>query len=329
MHVAARIEQWPMKEPFNIAGKSFTDAELLVVEVEQDGWRGRGEACGVYYRNDLPPRMVGQIDALLATSPVFGRTELQSLLPAGGARNALDCALWELEAAKLGSSVSRLAGITALRALPTVFTIGVEPPEEVARRAERMTHARAIKLKLAGDGWDADRLRALRTVRPDVWLGVDANRGFDRAALIDHLPLFAALGVALIEQPLPIGREADMAGLDRTIPFAADESVQTLGDLAALVGLFDVINIKLDKCGGLTHALEMVTEARRLGFRLMVGNMTGTSWSQAAGFVIGQLCDYVDLDGATFLAGDREVAVHYADGTIHCPDSVWGTGVRL
>lgn len=318
-----------MKEPFNIAGQSFADAELLVVEVDNDGWRGRGEACGVYYRDDLPPRMVGQIDALLATNPVFDRAELQFLLPPGGARNALDCALWELEAARAGCSVSRLAGVAEPQPLPTVFTIGVEPPDEVARRAARMTHAHSIKLKLAGDGLDADRLRALRAIRPAAWLGVDANRGFDRATLVDHLPLFAELGVALIEQPLPIGREAEMAGLDRAIPFAADESVQALDDLASLVGLFDVINIKLDKCGGLTHALEMAAEARRLGFRLMIGNMTGTSWSQAAGFVIGQHCDYVDLDGATFLAEDREVAVHYAEGTIHCPDDVWGTGVRL
>jgi L-alanine-DL-glutamate epimerase-like enolase superfamily enzyme len=140
------------------------------------------------------------------------------------------------------------------------------------------------------------------------------------------LDLFRETEVALIEQPLPIGCEGEMAGIDRTIPLAADESVQHSDDLKGLVGLFDVINIKLDKCGGLTHALAMEDEARGLGFRTMVGNMTGTSWSQAPAFVLGQRCDYVDLDGPTFLSADRDPGVRYEAGLVHCPDAVWGLG---
>jgi len=315
-----------MRSPFRISGKEFTSAEIVVVEARDGAHCGRGEACGVYYTGDLPDRMVAQIEALMPVAGTLNRESLQQLLPAGGARNAVDCALWELDAARAGKPVWQLAGLDAVRPLPTVFTIGIDSVGEMARQALGMTHARAIKIKLAGDELDAARVRVIRAARPDVWLGIDANRGFDRAGFLALLPVLHEAGVSLVEQPFAIGREGDMAGIDRSIPVAADESVQQIGDLPGLVGLFDIINIKLDKCGGLTHALAMEQEARRLGFRVMVGNMTGTSWSQAAGFVLGQRCDFVDLDGPTFLAGDRDPSVRYADGMIHCPDTVWGLG---
>lgn len=326
MKLDVRIECWPMRSPFRISGKEFTSAEIVVVEARDGAHRGRGEACGVYYTGDLPDRMVAQIEALMPAADLLDRASLQHLLPAGGARNAVDCALWELDAARAGKPVWQLAGVDAVRPLPTVFTIGIDTAEKMASQAQGMTHARAIKIKLAGDGHDAARVRAIRAARRDAWLGIDANRGFDRAGFLTLLPVLHETRVSLIEQPFAIGRESDMVGIDRSIPVAADESVQQIDDLHGLVGLFDIINIKLDKCGGLTHALAMEQEARRLGFRVMVGNMTGTSWSQAPGFILGQRCDFVDLDGPTFLADDRDPSVHYADGMIHCADTVWGLG---
>ena len=320
-----RAERWPMKSPFRISGKSFTDAELVVVELSRDGRRGRGEACGVYYRGDDTARMLDELSDLRAdVENGLDRMALQSRLGACGARNALDAALWELEADCKGLPVWQLAGLADVRPLPTVFTIGIDEPAIMATAARAMTHATAIKLKLSGDGRDGERLQAVRAARPDAWLAVDGNRGFSPSELNALMPVLEAVGVQLLEQPFPIGEEEAMRDIRCAIPTAADESVQDIHDLEALTGLFDMINIKLDKCGGLTHALEMEREARRLGFQVMVGNMTGTSWSQAPAFVLGQRCDLRDLDGATFLAADREIAVTYEAGHIQCPDTVWG-----
>lgn len=325
MRFEARVERWPMRSPFRISGQEFIEAEMLVVELRDGDHVAHGEACGVYYRGDGPGRMLDMAlsvgDAVTAGAD---RTALQDLLPDCGARNAVDCALWDLEARRTGRPVWALAGLAASVPLPSFFTIGIDTPDVMAARARAMTHARSIKLKLSGDGEDAARVTAVRAARPDVWLAVDGNRGFTIDSINALVPDLEAAGVRLLEQPLAIGRETDMEGLDGAIPTAADESVQTLADLPGLVGLFDIINIKLDKCGGLTHALAMEKAARRLGFQVMVGNMTGTSWSQAPAFVLGQSCDYCDLDGPTFLAADRTPALWYQDGLVHCPDSVWG-----
>lgn len=325
MEFEARIEHWPMRSPFRISGITFTQAELFVVEIRDGDHIGRGEACGVYYRDDLPPLMLEQVACVShAIRAGADRVALQSLLPACGARNAIDCALWELEARRTGRPVWALAGLERADPLPTVFTIGIDEPDRMAAQAAAMHHATAIKLKLAGNEDDRGRVEMVRVARPDAWLGVDANRGFTIDGINALVPALERAGVALLEQPLALGDEAAMAGIDGTIPTAADESVQDCGDLEQLVGLFDIINIKLDKCGGLTHALEMERRARDLGFGVMVGNMTGTSWSQAPAFVLGQRCDYRDLDGPTFLAADRSPALWYADGMVHCPDTVWG-----
>jgi L-alanine-DL-glutamate epimerase-like enolase superfamily enzyme len=325
MEFEVRQERWPMRTPFRISGMEFTDAELVVVELRDGQHIGRGEACGVYYKGDDPARMI-EMAQQVANDIRAGatRAELQQLLPASGARNAIDCALWELEARRTGTPVWALTGLAKAPPLPTFFTIGIDTPEEMARRARDMIHATAIKLKLSGDGGDAARVEAVRTARPEAWLAVDANRGFTIDGINALIPCLERARVALVEQPLALGHEAEMAGLDGSIPTAADESVQDIDDLAPLVGLFDIINIKLDKCGGLTHALAMEAEARRLGFKVMVGNMTGTSWSQAPAFVLGQRCDFCDLDGPTFLVGDREDALWYDAGKVYCPDTVWG-----
>jgi L-Ala-D/L-Glu epimerase len=326
--LSAEREAWPLARPFRISGNVFHSLDVVVVTLHDRGKVGRGEACGVGYRNDTASRMMAQlteIAALPGDNPLT-RASVQKLLPAGGARNALDCAAWELEARQRGCSVWQLAGVCEPRRLLTTFTVGADEPDAMAERARSYAGARAVKVKLTGDdiGIDIERVRAVRNACPNVWLGVDANQGYCRERLLRLMPELVAADVQLLEQPLAVGREAEMEGLDSPIPVAADESVQTIEDLPRLVGRFDVINIKLDKCGGLTHALRMAHEARRLGFKLMVGNMLGTSWAMASAFVVGQWCEIVDLDGPLFFSSDRQPAVAYRDGYIECPDEVWG-----
>lgn len=324
LHVA--IEAWPLAKPFRIAGNVFAESRGVFVTIDDGEHRGRGEAQGVYYRSETAESMAAQIEAVRdAIEAGADRGDLQTLLPAGGARNALDCAYWELESHRAGVPVWKLAGLATPRPLLSTWTIGGDMPDVMARDAVGYTGARSLKLKLIGDGLDADRVRAVRAVRPDAWIGVDANQGLDRQKLIDLLPALVEAGVALIEQPVPVGADASLAGLGSPIPIAADESVQTLDDLAALKGRYNVVNIKLDKCGGLTEGLAMANAARDMDLRVMVGNMVGTSLAMAPSFVVGQLCDVVDLDGPLLLARDREPSVRYNDGHIDCPDVVWGS----
>ena len=322
------VEQWPLKTPFRITGYTTEVAEVVVATLESGDCLGLGEAVGVYYRNEDPPSMVQQLESVRsAIEAGISREHLQRLLPPGGARNALDCALWDLEAQQSRCPVWRMAGLPEPRALLTTFTCGADNPEKMAAVAHGYREAQAIKLKLTGDSIDADRVTAVREARPNVWLGVDANQGWTRATLESLLPVLLAARVALIEQPFPIGQEDLLDGLQAPIPIAADESVQGLADLHSSVGRFNVVNIKLDKCGGLTEALSMAHRARELGFELMVGNMIGTSLAMAPAFLVGQLCRVVDLDGPIFLSADRPAAVQYRDGYIDCPPAVWGSGV--
>jgi L-Ala-D/L-Glu epimerase len=325
--LAWRVETHRLAAPFRISGYVFEASELVVVELSDGEHRGRGEAGGVYYLNDNAPQIVEHLESNRAAIEACGsREELRQMLPPGGTRNAVDCAMWELEASRSGAPAYRLAGIDAPRPLVTTFTLGADEPEVMAQGARDYAHARAIKIKLTGSlELDVARVRAVRDARPDVWLGVDANQGYvahDLHALVRGM---SEQGVALIEQPLPRGSEVDLEGFESAIPIAADESVLGLDDIAGLVGRFQVVNIKLDKCGGLTEALMMAAEARRLGLGVMVGNMVGTSLAMAPAFILGQLCDVVDLDGPTFLKEDRTPGVEYRDGQIWCPDEVWGT----
>ena len=326
-----RVETHRLAAPFRISGYVFEESDVVVVELGDGTHRGRGEAAGVYYLGDGSDHIVAQLESNRAAIEACGsREELRQMLPPGGARNAVDCAMWELEANRAGVPAYRLAGIDAPRALVTTFTLGADEPEVMARGARGYAHARAIKIKLTGSlQLDIERVRSVRSARPDVWIGVDANQGFG----INDLPaLVHAMGqqqVSLIEQPLPRGNEADLEGFESAIPIAADESVLGLADVPGLVGRFDVVNIKLDKCGGLTEALLMAQEARRLGLGVMVGNMVGTSYAMAPAFILGQLCDFVDLDGPTFLKEDRVPGVVYENGTIFCPDEVWGTSAAV
>ncbi len=320
-------EQLRLAQPFRISGHVFETADVVVVTLSDGAHRGRGEGAGVYYVGDDLAHMLEELRAARSTiEHGVTREALRAVMPPGGARNAVDCALWDLEAARRGEPVWHLAGLQAPKPVRTTFTLGADRPEIMAAGARGYSQARSIKVKLTGErGLDIARVEAIRRARPDAWLGVDGNQGFQPDDLV---PLVAALHeqrVSLLEQPLARGREAALDGYRSVVPIAGDESILSLPDIAAAVGRFDVINIKLDKCGGLTEALLMAAEARRLGLGVMVGNMIGTSLAMAPAFVLAQLCDFVDLDGPTFLTADRAPAVAYRDGDIWAGPEVWGS----
>jgi len=320
------VRKLPLAAPFRISGFVFEETQVVLVTLRDGVHQGRGEASGVYYLNDDAPKMVAAIESVrAAVESGIDRESLQPLLPPGGARNAIDCALWELDAARLGRPVWQLAGLPPLQPLITTFTLGAEDPAVMAAGARKFAQAKKLKLKLTGDlDVDAARVRAVRAARPDVWLGVDANQGYKIHELSSLLGVLVAAEVALLEQPLARGREADLQGFKSPIALAADESALTLADLPGLVGRFNVCNIKLDKCGGLTEALAIAREARKLGLGVMVGNMVGSSLAMAPGYVVGQLCDVVDLDGPIFLARDCSPGATYTDGKIRCGEEIWG-----
>lgn len=321
-----RTRTFRLAEPFRISGYVFETAEVLVATLDDGMHRGRGEAAGVYYLGDDLAHMRAVLEEsrpAIEANP--SREALRAILPPGGARNAIDAALWELEAQRTGRPVWQLAGIDEPKPLRTTFTLGADTPEAMAAAARRCDQARSLKVKLTGElALDIARVTAVRRARPDVWLGVDGNQGF----VADDLePLCRALvenEVALLEQPLARGCEAALDGFERHLPIAGDESLLSIEDLAGAVGRFDVVNIKLDKCGGLTEGLLMVHEARKLGLGVMAGTMVSSSLGTAPGFVLGQLCDLVDLDGPTFLADDFAPSVTYCDGAVFAGPEVWG-----
>ena len=326
MKLHATIEKWPLVAPFRITGYTWENIEVLLVTLEREGKVGRGEASGVYYRNDTTASMLRQIESIRgAIEAGTDRLAAQKLLPPGGARNALDAALWDLEAKLSGTPAWKTAGLETPKPLLTTMTCGADEPAKMAAAARNYRNARAIKLKLTGEPSDAERVRAVREARGDVWLGVDANQGFTRASLEKLMPTLLDTRVELVEQPFPLGQQALLDGFESPVPVAADESVQSLADVPSLVGRFEVMNIKLDKCGGLTEALAMARAAREHGLELMVGNMMGTSLAMAPAYLIGQLCEVVDLDGPLFIRSDRSPAVDYAGGLIQVPEELWGS----
>jgi L-Ala-D/L-Glu epimerase len=325
------IEEHRLAAPFRISGYVFEHVDVVVATLRDDEGFGRGEAAGVYYLGDSAEQIIEQLESeRSAIEACRGREELLRILPAGGARNAVDCAMWELEARQLGIPAYRIAGIERPKPLVTTFTLGADEPAAMGRGAHALDQARAIKIKLTGElALDSKRVAAVRAARPDVWIAVDANQGYVIDELDALVGAMAEQSVSLIEQPLARGREADLDGYTSPIPLAADESALSLADVPGLAGRFQVINIKLDKCGGLTEALQIVSQARRLGLQVMVGNMVGTSLAMAPAFIVGQLCDFVDLDGPTFLRQDRVPAVEYSGGEIWCPEELWGAPVPV
>lgn len=315
-----------MRESFKIAGYEFASMPSVVATIEEDGVTGRAEAAGVYYLRDDPAHMASEIEsARAAIEDGIGRAELQILLPAGGARNALDCALWDLEAGLTGQPAWKMAGFEGAHPLVTTFTLPADTPETILERLAGFPPVKALKLKLDGElAADAERMRVVRRARPDLWIGVDANQGYSADQLDALAAVLVETGISLLEQPLPRGEEAGLDGWRCPVPVAADESILDSVELERHRHRFDVVNIKLDKCGGLTEALRMVELARRMGIRLMVGNMAGSSLAMAPAFVVGQCCEIVDLDGAWFLAEDEVAASMYHDGAFQVPAGFWG-----
>ncbi|HEY1890770.1 MAG TPA: dipeptide epimerase [Steroidobacteraceae bacterium] len=323
LQLAVTGERWPMKEPFAIAGYTFTHFDVIAVKLARDGAVGRGEAAGVYYHDETPAAMIAQIEQVRAAlEEGISREELRELLPPGGARCALDSALWDLEAKSSGVPAWRAAGLNVPAPLKTTFTVSAGTPRRMAEVARSFALAPRLKVKLTGED-DAVRLQAVRAARPDAWIGIDANQALTRRSLEALLPLLTELDIRLIEQPVKVGQEEELRGLRSPIPLAADESVQSLADIASAAGLFDVVNIKLDKCGGLTEALQMAHEIRRQGMTAMVGCMQGTSLAIAPACLVGQLCEIVDLDAPVFLDSDRAARAVYEGGTVRCTVD-WG-----
>ena len=332
LHLSVSPETLRLAQPFRISGYVFETAEVLVVTLRDGEHVGRGEGAGAYYLGDDLAHMQADIEAARAEIEAGpSRQALRTIMPAGGARNAVDAALWELEASRSERPVWQLAGLDAEpQPIVTTFTVSADTPEAMAGVARGYAGARSIKVKLTGDlPLDLERVAAIRAARPDVWLGVDGNQGFERADLDALVEGLLPHGVALLEQPLARGREADLAGFESTIPVAGDESLLTLADLADAKGRFDVVNIKLDKCGGLTEGLLMAAEARRLGLGVMIGTMMASSLGTAPGFILGQIADLVDLDGPALLAEDRGPGVVYRGGKLYAGPEIWGSGQRM
>ncbi|MBA2921009.1 dipeptide epimerase [Sphingomonas sp. MAH-20] len=321
------IHALPFKAPLRIAGRVFEGIPAIRVTLRDGAFVGRGEAAGVFFTGDDVPHMIGEIDHFRPDiEGGITREGLRSLMPAGGARNAVDAALWELESLRTGDPVWRLAGLEAPRPLVTTFTLGADDPAQVERALSVLAEARAVKLKLDGDLLaDAERIRLVRRMRPDIWFMVDANQGYESGDLDVLMNVLVDTAVALLEQPLPRGAEHELEGFRSPIPIAADESLLAIDELSGIVGRFQIANIKLDKCGGLTEALDMERHARQLGLGVMVGNMAGSSLAAAPAFLLGQRCDVVDLDGPSFLESDLTEKVNYAGGLIACPHGLWGS----
>lgn len=325
MEVRFRRMSWEYVAVFRIANLTRTHVQTVVVELEEGGLIGRGEAAGIFYRAETVDTLLDQLSSVANDlRNGMSRADLQTLLPPGGARNALDCALWDLEAKRLGRRVWQLVGLQTARALLTTYTLGLDTPEGMGRSAAAAARYSRLKLKLNGEG-DVERVAAVRRARPDAQLIVDANQAWEEHQLHEYAPRLAELGVALIEQPLAADKDDSLAGYSSPVPLCADESCQTMQSLASVVGKYQYINIKLDKAGGLTEALRLAHSAREQGLRLMVGCMGGSSLSMAPAFVVGQLCEVVDLDSPLLKKADVPDAIHYDGSHMSAPTArLWG-----
>jgi len=325
MDFSLHISDWVLTQPFRISGFEWINSRCLVVQLGKDGAVGRGEAQGVFYLDETAESIFDQAHAVAADiRKGISRRELQDLLPAGGARNAIDCAMWDLECKLAGKSMWQLTGIEP-KPVTTVFTIGLEDsPEAMAAKAAAAADAPILKIKLSSH-LPYEKLAAIRAARPDATLVVDANQGWDFQLLKEVLPKCAGLDLAMIEQPLPRGRDEELEGFESPITLAADESCLHTGELDTAARRYNMVNIKLDKTGGLTEALRLAKAAKERGLKLMVGNMVGTSLSMAPSFVVAQLCDFVDIDGPLLLKYDQPHAMRYVKGVVAGFDpALWG-----
>jgi len=324
MQFSAHIEDWELKTPFRIAGVEWLTSKGIVVQLEKNGLIGRGEAQGVFYMNETSDSILAQVNAMSEkVKKGISREQLIESMPPGGARNAIDCALWDLECKLSGKSFWELTGITP-KAVTTVFTIGMEStPEAMAAKAAE-ANSPVLKVKL-DQHMPYQRLAAIRAARPDVELVVDANQSWSFELLKELLPQLVDLNLAMIEQPLARGDDAMLEGFQSPILLAADESCLHTGEIDLAAKRYGMINIKLDKTGGLTEALRLAKAAQEKNCKLMVGNMCGTSLSMAPSLVVAQLCDFVDIDGPFLLKYDQPFGLQYNQGVVEqLNPQLWG-----
>lgn len=318
--ISATVERWPVAGAFIISRGAKTSVDVVLCIVGDGEHVGRGEGTPIYYEGETAEACAA---AIREYKGPLDREALLENMPRGAARNALDCALWDLEAKRAGTPVWRLAGLDAPAPLPTAFTISLNDPAqmEIDARAAAARGFALLKCKLTGEG-DRARIAAVRAGAPDARLIVDANESWHDLDIAAEAQALAELGVEMVEQPIIHGREDRLAGIRSPLPLCADESCHTRADLDRL-GSFDAVNIKLDKAGGLTEALALATEARARGFRIMVGCMLGTSLGIAPAALVAQGADWIDLDGALLLAKDREGGLVLHDGLLR-PGALWG-----
>ncbi|MGR3452462.1 N-acetyl-D-Glu racemase DgcA [Pseudooceanicola sp.] len=321
MEIQVKAETFRLAEVFTISRGSRTEAKVLTVKVADNGVVGWGE-CVPYARYDETLESVTEEIEGLPES--FTREELQRLLPGGAARNAVDCALWDLEAKRAGKRVWELAGLKVPGPEITAFTLSLDTPEKMEAQARKHAHRPLLKIKL-GTPDDMARLEAVRRGAPEARIIVDANEGWSAEVYAELAPHLVRLGVALVEQPLPAGDDEALIGMDRPVPVCADESCHDRASLPKLKGKYDVVNIKLDKTGGLTEALALRDAARAEGYKVMVGCMVGTSLAMAPAVLLAQGAMVTDLDGPLLLAEDRDAPLRYDDQGVYPPDaSLWG-----
>jgi L-alanine-DL-glutamate epimerase-like enolase superfamily enzyme len=318
-------ERWPIAGAFSISRGAKTEAAVVVADLSDGTARGRGE-CVPYARyGESVEGVVGTIETLrpqLAAG--LGRAGLQKALPPGAARNALDCALWDLAAKRQRRPVHELASCPVPHPVTTAFTISLATPEDMAKAAAKAASRALLKIKLGARG-DPERIAAVRKAAPKAMLIVDANEGWDETDLAANLAACAEAGVVLVEQPLPEGRDQALASLTRPIPVCADESAHGLASMPALAGKYDAVNIKLDKAGGLTEALAMVAVAERMGLTIMAGCMVATSLAMAPAMLIAQAARFVDLDGPLLLTKDRDNGLRFEDSLVYpAVPTLWG-----
>jgi L-Ala-D/L-Glu epimerase len=323
--LSVRHERFPIRGVFAISRGSRTIQDVVVAEIAEDGVHARGE-CVPYPRygetiEGVVTDIAARADAIAAG---LDRASLQEAMAPGAARNALDCALWDLEAKRAMAPVWRLAGLPEPKPIVTAFTLSLASPEAMGRAARENADRPLLKIKLGGDG-DLARLEAVRAEAPRARLIVDANEAWVGESLSELLPEMARLGVSLVEQPLPAGSDEALAQVAHPVPVCADESCHTSEDIGKLVGRYDFVNVKLDKTGGLTEAIKLIDAARAAKLGIMVGCMVGTSLSMAPATLLGSAASFVDLDGPLLLAEDRPHGLRYEDGRVFPPAAaLWG-----
>lgn len=325
--MSVRVEKWPLHEPFVISRmEPMQHGEVVVVEIEQDGCVGRGECERMnVFEPDYPYDVLAEVQsAVKAIEEGISRDELRNLLPSAAPRNAIDCALFELEAKLNQQSAWQMAGFTnAPKPVTTVFTLSLNSAEKMAKAAAAQKHRPILKLKLGREG-DLERVRAVREAAPNTRLVIDANTGWSFDQLCDYLPVLAELGVEMVEQPLSFEEEHLLETITPALPITADESCIDRTSLATLKGRYQAVNIKLDKTGGMTEALELLKEAQEMGFEVMIGCMIGTSLAMAPALLLAQQARWVDIDGPLLLSEDRTPALNYRESVVEPTQGVWG-----